>query len=54
MEDYSDPRHIYNVRARRAADQAEREMFQKLALEVDPRPRPGIFDMLKRALESER
>lgn len=47
-----DPMHIDNVRARHAADEAEREMYREIRKEIDP-PRPGIFDLLKKALESE-
>lgn len=49
-----DPRHICNVRASRAADQAEDQMWRDLEDEVDPRPRPATpFGMLRRALAGE-
>ncbi len=54
MEHYeSDPRHINNVRARRAADEAEDAMYREIAREVDGPPPPGIFTILKRALEAD-
>lgn len=52
-EDLSDPRHINNVRARRAVDEAERVMYREIAREVDGPPAPGIFTLLKRALAEE-
>ena len=42
--------HIDNVRARRAADDAEQDMFREIAREVDGPPPPGMFTLLKRAL----
>lgn len=53
MEDVSDPRHVNNVRARRAAESAEREMYREIEREIDGPPAPGIFTLIKRALESE-
>lgn len=50
-EQPSDPRHINNVRARRAADEAEREMYRAVEREIDPQPRVGILDVIKRALD---
>ncbi len=44
------PMHIDNVRARRAADQAEDEMYRPIAREIDGPPPPGIGALLKRAL----
>jgi hypothetical protein len=48
-----DPMHIDVVRARRAADAAERDMFREIAREIDGPPPPGIFTLLKRALSDE-
>jgi hypothetical protein len=48
-----DPMQIYNVRARRAADGAERDMFREIAREIDGPPPPGIGTLLKRALAAE-
>lgn len=45
----SDPRHIYNVRARRAADEAEREMLRAIEREIDPKP--SLMDIIRRALD---
>lgn len=45
-----DPMHIDNVRARRAADSAEQDMYRDIAREVDGPPAPGIGTLLKRAL----
>jgi len=42
------PMHIYRVRARRAADEAEKELFA----EVEP-PRQTPMGMLRRALSDE-
>ena len=53
METPKDPIHIYNVRARLAADQAERDMLRKIDREIDPRTERTPFGILKRALESE-
>jgi hypothetical protein len=47
-----DPMYIGNVRARLAADGAERDMFGAVAREIDGPPPPGIFPLLKRALNS--
>lgn len=46
-----DPRHIDNVRARRAADEAEDAMYREIARDIDGPPPPGIFAIIKRALE---
>lgn len=51
-EDLDDPRHIYNVRARRAVDQAERDMLRALDRELDPSPRRTPVGMVMRALQS--
>jgi hypothetical protein len=48
-----DPMHIDNMRARRAADTAERDMYRAIAREIDGPPQPGIFTLLKRALSTE-
>ena len=45
-----DPMHIDNVRAQRAADEAERDMYRGIAREIDGPPPPGIGTLLKRAL----
>lgn len=45
------PMHIDNVRARRAADEAERDMFRDIAWEIDGPPPPGIGTLLRRALQ---
>lgn len=50
-EDLSDPRHIYNVRARRAADTAERDMLRAIQREIDGPPQT-VMGMIRRALES--
>ena len=42
--------HIDNVRARHAADGAERNMFREIAHEIDGPLPPGIGALLKRAL----
>jgi hypothetical protein len=44
-----DPMHIDNVRARRAADEAEQDMYRGIAREIDGPPPPGIGALLKRA-----
>lgn len=49
----NDPMHIDNVRARRAADGAERDMFKAIAREIDGPPAPSIVTLLKRALASD-
>lgn len=49
-----DPMHIDNVRARRAADGAERDMFREIAREIDGPPPPGIVTLVKRALTDTR
>ncbi|MFD1366164.1 hypothetical protein [Actinoplanes sichuanensis] len=46
------PMHIDNVRAQRAADEAERDMFRNIAREIDGPPPPGIGTLLKQALRS--
>jgi hypothetical protein len=48
----NDPMHIDNVRARGAADEAERDMYREIRREIDP-PAPGIMTLLKRALEKD-
>lgn len=50
MEDFEDPMHINNVRARCAADEAEREMYREIDRELDPRPERTPVGMLMRAL----
>jgi hypothetical protein len=45
-----DPMNIDNVRARRTADEAERDMYRAVAQEIDGPPPPGIVTLLKRAL----
>jgi hypothetical protein len=45
-----DPMHIDNVRARRAADSAEQDMYRQIAREIDGPPQPGIVTLVKRAL----
>lgn len=49
-EELRDPRHIYNVRAQRAADEAERDMSRSIEREVDPQPRSTPVGMVLRAL----
>lgn len=44
-----DPRSYAYVNARRAAEQAERDLFA----EVEPKPRPGIVGMVIRALRDD-
>lgn len=44
-----DPMHIDNVRARRAADSAERDMYRAIAREIDGAPVTPV-GMLRRAL----
>lgn len=44
------PMHIDNVRARRAADEAEQDMFRDIAREIDGPPPADIGALLKRAL----
>lgn len=51
MAPSDDPMHIDNVRARRAADAAERDMYRELAREIDGPP-VTLVGMLRRALES--
>ncbi len=46
--------HIDNVRAQRAADEAELDMFKAIAREIDGPPPPGIGALLKRALTDTR
>lgn len=53
MDIPADPMHIYNVRARRAADQAERDMHRALAREIDGPPQT-VMTMLRKALEGEK
>lgn len=48
-----DPMHIDNVRARRAADGAECDMYRAIARKIDGPP-PGIGALLKRALTATR
>lgn len=43
-----DPRHISRVRARRAAEQAERDLFK----EIEPQPKT-VMGMLRRALQAD-
>ena len=45
-----DPMHIDNVRARLAADGAERDMYRELQRDIDGPPPPGIVALIKRAL----
>lgn len=45
-----DPMRIDNVRARRAADGAERDMYREIKREIDGPPPPGIGTLIKRAL----
>jgi hypothetical protein len=46
--------HIDNVRARRAADGAERDMYREIQREIDGPPPPGIVTLVKRALTDTR
>lgn len=46
----TDPMHIYNVRARLAVNQVERDMHRALAREIDGKPRT-IMTALREALE---
>jgi hypothetical protein len=43
--------HIDNVWARRVADGAEKGMYREVAREIDGPPAPGIFTLLKQALD---
>lgn len=45
--DPMDPRSAVYVRAQRAANEAERDLFR----EIEPKPEPGIGTLLRRALQ---
>lgn len=49
MKPEDHPMHINNVRARRAAESAEREMYREIAREIDGPP-VTLAGMLHRAL----
>lgn len=46
--------HVDTVRARHAADQAERDLWRQVAREVDGPPAPGMGAILKQALTATR
>lgn len=48
----SDPMHIDNVRARRAADGAERDMYRAIAREIDGPPATPM-GLIRRALSGD-